>query len=286
PFPVAQMQLPDPMPPRYETLSSIGGHEINFLMRQQIHTSYYMNQYAFADELIHGVVQDLFYPLYTFAIAFANPEIPDVWINTRGDPVEYTLSVYKKQTGRDAIMNDGSVDPELVSLYRQGTYLGLIWPLLNPLFYRSLTAFGADMKINHGLMPPPRMFGNDKLSWSWGTHFNPSPLGYELYMINYFLVSNRLIILSLKSGRPYKNNGIGIHMPSVLSYNDFHLGISLDGWDQDIYGLGGSMALHTTFKPASGLGFILKGGLKSSGYLIGRRVDQSAFLQAGCSYSF
>ena len=286
PFPTAEMRLPEVLDQKDETLTSIGGHEINYLMRQQIHMDYYDHQYIYADELIHALVQDVFFPFYAFVIAYADPTNPSVWTDTRGDPVEYTLSVFKTYTGRPPIRKDGSVDPELIDQYRESAYLSVLWPLLNPMFYRSIKAFGVDMKQDHGLMTAPWMLGNDRFAWAWGTHFNPSPLGYELYLTNYFRFQGKLYTLSLKTGRPYKNYGIGIQIPRLFEKGKFHLGLTVDVWDQDIFGQGGSVVIDAQYQPHKGFGMILKGGWKSDGYLVGRRVDKSTLLLAGCSYCF
>lgn len=286
PFPVAEMHLPEDLGPEYQTLSSIGGHEINFLMRQQIHTGFYVNRYAFADELIHGFVQDMLYPLYAYVIIYTNPKKPNVWLDTRGDPVESTLSVFRKYTGREPVMGDGSVDPELISMYREKSLLGLFWPVLNPMFFRGLKSFGMDMSDNFGLVTRPWMLGNEKFSWSWGTHFNPSPLGYELYLQNYFLLHDKLYMLYLRYGRPYMNTGIGIQVPRLVDRGAFKLGVSADAWTQDIYGNGVAFTLNPEYQPAKGFGLIAKAGWKSEGYLVGRKVDPSFLLLGGCSFSF
>ncbi|MBN1998911.1 hypothetical protein JW935_15230 [candidate division KSB1 bacterium] len=286
PFPVMEMRLPEDIPKKERTLTSIGGHEINFLMRQKIHTDYYKNQYAFADELVHGFIQDIFYPMYSFLIAYADPTKPSVWTDTRGDPVEYNLSVFENFTGRPAIRDDGTVDPELVDQYNESVLLGLVWPMLNPMFYRSLKAFNADLHQNRGLMKPPWMLGKNKLSWAWGTHFNPSPLGYELYCTNYFRYMDRLYLLTLKTGRPHKNNGIGIGIPRLFRKGNFCIGLTANIWDQAIFGRGGSVELEARYAPNRGLGLIVKGGWKTQGYQVGRRVGESALLLAGFSYSY
>ncbi|MFC1585713.1 hypothetical protein ACFL5V_09220 [Fibrobacterota bacterium] len=286
PFPTAEMRLPADLDKKLETLTSIGGHEINFLMREQIHMDYYTYQHIFADELIHAFVQDVFYPFYAFVIAYANPDDPSVWTDTRGDPVESTLSVFESYTGRPPVRGDGTVDPGLIDQYRESTILSVVWPLFNPLFYRSLKAFGADMSRDHGLMTAPWMYGSGKLAYSWGTHFHPSPLGYELYLTNYFRLLGRLYVLGLKAGRPYKNNGIGLRIPRLAQQGKVYLGAAADFWDQDIYGRGGSVALDVHYQPARGIGVTVKGGWKSEGYLVGRRVDSSPLVLAGCSYFF
>lgn len=286
PFPVAEMRLPDVLDPKDETLISIGGHEINFLMREQIHSDYYDKQYIYADELIHAFVQDVLFPFYAFVIASADPTEPSIWLDTRGDPVEYTLSVYKSYTGRPPVRDDGTVDPTLIKQYRESSYLSVIWPLLNPLFYKSLTAFSADMRQNHGLMLGPWMLRGNNVSWSWGTHFHPSPLGYELHLNNYILYNEKLLIVKLKSGRPYKNIGVGISSPRILEKGAFQFGLSADIWDQDKYGNGISMQINAAYRPENGLGLIVKSGYKSEGYLVGRNVDESWILLAGITYDF
>ena len=286
PFPVAKMRLPEVMDRKYETLTSIGGHEINYLMRQQVHLDYYDKQYAFADELIFSFIQDIFYPMYAFLLAYADPTNPAVWTDTRGDPIESTLSVYKNYTGRDPIREDGSVDPELIDQYRTNTYLSLLWPLLNPMLYRSAKAFTVDMAKDHGLMKAPWMLGNDRFAYSWGTIFHPSPLGYELYLNNYFRYNGKLYLVYMKTGHPFKNNGIGFQIPRLLEVGKFCLGLSADVWDQDIHGKGGNVVFSTEYQLQKGFRVIMKGGWKSAGYLVGRRVDESPLLLVGGSYSF
>ncbi len=286
PFPKAEMRLPDQLPQKYQTLTSIGGHEINFLMRQQIHMDYYQNQYIFADELQFAFVQDIFFPFYALIIAHRNPTKETTWTDTWGDPVEYSLSVFKSYTGKEPVRPDGSVDPELIRQYRTNAWLSLTWPLLNPMFYRSLKSFGADLKQDHGLMASPWMLGNDRFAWSWGTHFNPSPLGYELHFINYFRYLGKLYAVSLKTGGPFKNNGAGIHIPQLFVAGKLQLGVVADIWDQDIFGRGGSVMLDARYQPIRGFGLIFRGSWKSDGYMVGRRVDQSTLFLAGGSYTF
>jgi len=42
----------------------------------------------------------------------------------------------------------------------------------------------------------------------------------------------------------------------------------------------------TEYQLQKGFGVIMKGGWKSAGYLVGRRVDESPLLLVGGSYSF
>ena len=285
PFPSAEMILPPSLDIKMRTLSSIGGLEINNRMMNQIHMDFYENDYAYADEMIHAFIQEVFFPFYSIIVTPADPDKPSTWTSTRGDPVEAILSVYEKHTGRPAIREDGSVDPELSRYYRESVYVNILWTLLDPMLYQSAKAFGADMNKNHGLMRP-WMIGKNRLSWAWGTQFHSSPLGYELYFNNYFRVNGNLYSLYFKTGRPYKNIGLGIRIPGLVKKGGFALGAGCDIWDQDLYGKGASFSVDLRYQFYKGVGLLLDGSWKDEGYLVGRRVGKTKMLYAGFSYRF
>ena len=283
PFPDAEMKLPQPLAPEYETLSSVGGFEINTLMKRRTHTRFYRDGFAHADELIHSFIQEVYYPFYAFVIAPADPVAPSTWTDTRGDPVESVLSVYKKHTGRPAIRSDGSVDPKLIDFYRESVYLSLAWTLLDPMLYQSARAFGTDMKEEYGRIDA-RMFGGDRIAWMYGTEFNSSPLGYELYLMNYLRLNGKLHTLYLKTGRPYKNNGLGIEMHDLFEQGNLTLGCALDFWDQDIYGSGSAFSINAVYRLYKGFGLLADVCMKDKGYLVGKNVEKSTTVLAGVSY--
>ena len=55
-----------------------------------------------------------------------------------------------------------------------------------------------------------------RFGWTWGTLFNPSPLGYELHLSQYFRLDSRMLELSVKMGRPFQNYGVRLHAPNLL----------------------------------------------------------------------
>jgi hypothetical protein len=285
PFPEAEMDLPKVLTPEEEALPSIGGFEINTLMKRQTHTNMYSNGFSYADELIHSFIQEIYFPFYAFIIAPADPKKPDTWLDTYGDPVESTLTVYRWYTGRLAIKEDGTVDPDLLDYYNETIYVSLLWTLFNPLLYQSAKAFGTDMTKDYGLMFP-WMIGNENLAWIWGTDFNVSPLGYELYLQNYFRMKGKLYTVYMKYGRPFKNTGVGISIPQLIKNNDFNLGIYLDIWDQEKYGRGIAISLNSEYRINSNWGLTIHGWWKQRGYLIGKRIDDSEALLAGFNYKF
>ena len=170
------MDLPEDLERGEEALASVGGFEVNSLMKRRIHTDFYHKGFGYADELIHAFVQEAFFFAYAFVFTPAEPEEPETWTDTRGDPVESVLIVYKSHTGRPPIREDGSVEPDLISNYRETIYVGLLWTLLDPMIYQSAKAFAVDMDKEHGLMTP-WMLGNERNAWSYSTQFHQSPLG-------------------------------------------------------------------------------------------------------------
>ncbi len=285
PFPHADMNLPSVLAPGEGTLTSTGGFEVNHLMAYRTHRDYYQRGYAFADELVHSFIQQTHIPSYAFLFTPARATEPGTWTETVGDPVESVLSIYQDRTGRPAIQPDGSVDPELVSLYRETIWIGLFWTLLDPTLHRSLKAFGADLYREHGLMRS-QMWGNDRFAWMPGTRFHISPLGYELYLLGYLRLRDRFGVVYLKGGRPFRNLGFGIDLPDLLETGRFSLGLAADLWDQDLYGPGAAATMTAGFRLNPKLRLEVKGNWKDRGYLIGRRIEQSVTLLAGFSYRF
>ncbi len=285
PFPEAEMSLPADLGPEEGILPSIGGHEINSLMLQQAQFDFYNRDYAYADELIHAFIQEVYFPFYAFVIAPSDPFDSLTWVDTRGDPVESTLSVFENLTGRAPVDTAGWVDPLLSAYYRETIYLSLLWAMLDPFLYQSLEAFGADLNEDHGLMRP-QMLGNEKLSWYYGTQFNQSPLGYELYFTNYLRMWQKFAAIYFKFGKPFENNGIGIRVPDLIETRNITVGVACDLWDQAIYDIGTAVSVDIRYQSKMGLGLILKGSWKDDGYLIGRRLEESTTFFAGFSYRY
>lgn len=76
PFPKAEMKLPPNITHEEETLTLIGGFEVNNLMKNQTHIDFYNNNFAHADELVHAFIQEVYYPFYAFVIIPADPLNP------------------------------------------------------------------------------------------------------------------------------------------------------------------------------------------------------------------
>ncbi len=286
PWPKARMDLPDDVSLFSETLTSVGGFEINNLMRRQIMTDYYGKGYSFATLPIHAFIQEIYYPAYAYIVAplvsgkWIDPEDPDTWIHTMGDPVESSLGVYKNYYDRSVPLSGEPVDPDLVSYYREARTLSLLWMLIDPGLYESARAFGVGMDENAGLVRP-FMFGKGDVSWIYGTMFNASPLGYELYLDQHFRVKGNYFSISLRYGRPYDNYGLSIRMPSFYRSEVISLGAETGYWYQGPFGHGVMGEMNFSFRSKGILGATLTAGWKSGGYLLGLPIEKGAYVRGG-----
>ncbi len=262
-------------------LLSVGGFEVNGLVASQVQLDFYRNGGAFADELAHGLLNEAFFPIYA-GVFPAKATDPDTWRNTRGDPVHSVLPVYEWNTGRQPVRN-GEVDPALVRQYRETLYLSLAWTALDPGLVQQGQAFFSDtFEAKEAWMP----IRTEHFGWTWGTQFNPSPLGYELYLNQYFVVEDRIFQLDLKIGRPFKNRGVILRAPDLFESDRLRLGAELEFWDQDIYGAGVAATAEVELHLHGGLGLLGWGGYKDEGYVRGRAIERTPFAALGMTYQF
>ncbi len=285
PFPEAEMIQPAEYGPGEDALAITAGFEVNHLMARRVHLDLLQRGWAFGDDLVHAFIQLTHYPSYAFLLTPADPEDPETWTDTRGDPVESTLIVWEKHTGRSAVRTDQTVDPDLVRYYRESIYLSLLWTLLDPMLYRDFRGFSANMREDHGL-ERFELWGDGPVGWRYGTRFHSSPLGYELYLDQYLRYRERLYALYLKWGRPYRNLGLGVEVPTLYERGRLAAGVRLDLWDQDIFGRGGAGSLDLEYRPTDSFSLLVSATGKSRGYLIGRRLEAGLTLLGGCRYRF
>jgi hypothetical protein len=158
--------------------------------------------------------------------------------------------------------------------------MSLVWTFIDPGFYEGLRAFGVNMNDNSGYMQP-RFFGNDDNAWVYGTMFNATPLGYELYFNNHIRLKGKYFNASIRYGRPFDNIGISLNMPSVLQTSFFRLGAETGYWYQEPFGHGIMAEFRGVFSLSEIFGFNLKAGWKSTGYVLGLPIEQTAYFQGG-----
>ncbi|MBW6457747.1 MAG: hypothetical protein K0B52_01150 [FCB group bacterium] len=288
PWPDARMDLPDNIDLFSEALTSVGGFEINNLMRKMIMDDYYSRDYSYASLGVHAFIQQIYYPAYAFIVAplvsgkWIDPRDPDTWIHTMGDPVESIQLSYRNYSGISVPEEGQDVDPGLVSFYRETLIMSLIWMFIDPGFYEGLHAFGVGMDNNSGLMRP-RLFGNEKYAWMFGTMFNASPLGYELYFNNHLRLNGKYFNTSFRYGRPFDNIGLSVSVPSLYETPMLRLGAEAGYWYQGPFGHGIMTELNGLIRFSYTFRVIFRVGWKSQGYVLGLPIEQTMYVRGGMS---
>jgi len=269
PIPYTTMHLPDDISLSDETLSVTGGFEVNYLNVRKIQRKFILQNGIYNEDLSFAFANRIMFPLYTSIITPINPNERESWINTAGDPVHVVLPVFKNFSGNKVFMEDGSVNPDLASFYGRTAYLASFFNLLDPQFYREVgAAFGKDKTRR-----PLFILGDFNTGWTYGTLFNVSPLGYELYMNNYIHIKDNKFSVYYKYGNPYKNHGLGFAWNEIMINRNMNVSLMIDAWDQDLFGKGLSGEVSLDMKFSKSLGLNLRGGYKTKGYVLGKQID-------------
>ncbi|MCF7807427.1 MAG: hypothetical protein K9N38_02755 [Candidatus Marinimicrobia bacterium] len=282
PIPHTTMTLPDSISLVDETLSVTAGFEVNYLNVRTIQRDFMKNNGASNTDLAFAFANRIMFPLYTSVILPFTPEERDVWINTAGDPVHVILPVWKNYSDGQVFMADSSVNPDLVDLYGETALLGTYWNLLDPHFYKEVAASFGDETVER---KPIWLIGDAENGWTYGTLFNVSPLGYELYMNNYINLDGKALSVYFKTGRPFKNNGLGLVWNEFLTTDKMTMTATVDAWDQDIFGSGVAAELTTDMWVADGIDLILHTGYKTEGYVLGKQIPEGFTLGMGLRWS-
>jgi hypothetical protein len=281
PVPYTTADLPEDISLVDEAIFVTAGFEVNYLNVRTLQAQFVGQNGLWNPDLALSFANRLMYPIYTTFIVPINPEDKNVWIETAGDPVHYILPVFKNYANNQVFLEDSTVvNPELVNLYNQATIFGSFFMLLDPQFYREVgAAFGKASKTRR----PIFLIGDFNTGWTYGTLFNASPLGYELYLQNYIHINNNQFGLYLKYGRPFKNIGLGLSMNNVLNFPNFSADVLAEVWQQDIFGNGASLEFSGKWKLSKHFGFNFNLGYKSEGYVLGKQLNAGANLGIGLS---
>jgi hypothetical protein len=265
-----------------EALAVTGGFEVNYLTVRSLQREFIAQNGSYNEDLGLSFAHRLMYPLYTSLIVPIDPKDPEVWKDTPGDPANCALLVFKNYSDDMVfIPPEGDVNPDLVKFYQQSAILGSFFNLLDPQFYREVGgSFGKSSKTRR----PIFIFGDHHTGWTYGTLFNISPLGYELYMNNYLHVKGNMFSFYLKYGNPYKNQGLGFGWQDMINHPKLQLSTYVDIWSQDIFGKGISGEVSIDYKLLEKLGVHLDLGYKTEGYVLGKQINQGVNVGIGLSY--
>ncbi|MDH5598058.1 MAG: hypothetical protein OEY34_02975 [Cyclobacteriaceae bacterium] len=278
PVPYTTVDLPANISLTDEAIFVTAGFEVNYLNIRNLQSQFVRQNGLWNEDLGLSFANRLMYTIYTSMIVPVDPREKNVWIETAGDPVHYILPVFKNYSNNKVFLADSTVNPELVSFYNQARNFGLLFQLLDPNFYREVGAtFGNATKIRR----PVFLLGDYHNGWTYGTLFNASPLGYELYMQNYIHLKDKQYGLYIKYGRPFKNIGIGLSMNDILSFNKFQSDLLVEMWQQDLFGNGLSAELISRYKMNDSLGLNFHVGYKSAGYVLGKQLNSGMNVGGG-----
>ena len=282
PVPYTTMHLPSDINLVNEALAVTGGFEVNYLTIRGLQREFMTQNGICNEDLGLSFAHRIFYPLYTSLIVPIDPKDPEIWMDTPGDPANIALLVFKNYSNDQVLLPpEGAVNPGLVKFYQQSALLGFFFNFADPQFYRELGGtFGKASKTRR----PIFLFGDHYTGWTYGTLFNVSPLGYELYMNNYLHVKGNMFSFYMKYGNPYKNRGLGFGWQNLIDHPKLQLSTYLDLWDQDIFGKGVSCEVSVDYKIMEKLGVHMDLGYKTEGYVLGKQIDQGVNLGVGLTY--
>lgn len=276
-LPHTTVEMPDDATNEDRALLSAGGFEVNALVARQAQLDFYRQGGGWSDELAHALLNESFFTVYALIFPARATEA-ETWTNTRGDPVHVVLPVYERATGRPPVTADGEVDPELVQLYREFVGLSVAWSLLDPGLYQQARAFSdRGFSAREAWWPVQ----TERFAWTWGTLFQPSPLGYVLSLSQYLQAGPRTVEVALSAGRPLRNRGLRVHAPDLVQTPRLRVGLELEGWDQHELGVGGAASLELEATLSEHVGVIGWGGYKTEGYSLGRPQAQTPFFGLG-----
>jgi hypothetical protein len=280
PIPYTTMHLPADINYVDEALSVTGGFEVNHLTAMNIQQEFISQNGTYNEDLAFAFANRIMHTIYTSIIVPIDPEKKEVWIKTAGDPVHCILPVFKNYSGNQVFMADSSVNPELVSYYKESLIFGSFFGLLDPQFYKEAGAtFGSSSKVRR----PVFLLGDYENGWTYGTMFNVSPLGYELYLSNYIHLNSKQFTAYAKYGKPFKNNGFGVRWNNLINSDKLLVSSQIDVWDQAIFGSGFSAELQSKLRIGERLSLNSTLGYKTEGYVIGKQVKSGLNLGFGVS---
>jgi len=281
PFPYTTMDLPANASYIDRALSVTGGFEVNYMTSKIIQDDFYTYNGLHNDQLAFGFAHRMMYPIYVSFIIPQDPKKKETWINTAGDPVHYTMPVWQEFSDDQLFNSDSTVSKGLVQFYGQSALFSTFWNLLDPMFYKEAAALAGDVLYGKR---PWYIVQRENIKWTYGTMFNTSPLGYELFLNNYVKIKEHLVVLRLKFGRPFNNNSVSIESPNLIHRSWLKVGGYVEYWNQDRYGQGIMISSKANLVLKEKVGLIAQLGYKTKGYSLGRNIDEGFYGWFGVNY--
>lgn len=278
---LGKLEMPQDATLFHHTLALIGGFEANYIIARNIQSDFYRYGELYNDELGIAFGNRIMYSLYTLVFSPQNPNNANTWENEGGDPVNFTKLVWRN-ANFDIYDSNGDPNKELVRFYRNAAFASILWNILDLNLYKQACAFfGNELNSKTAF----RLGGKDN-NWFYGTLYNTSVLGAELYFFNYFTLKQRKIETYFKYGFPIKNYGLGFTFPDIVCKNQFKVDLYLDFWTQKFFDEGFSIQTEINYRFFNSFGVLLNFGYKTEGYLSGKPLSQGITGFLGIKYFF
>lgn len=283
-FPVihGRMELPPNHTLEDNALTIVGGFESNYMTVRDIQLDLYKHNSLYNDELSLSFAHRLMYPIYFTLIAPVDPELPETWINTMGDPIHWIKPLWQR-SGNEVFAPDNTVNPDLVSFYKQAALFSLLWNFADLNFYREIGAsFGGDYLAGK---KAKYLIGDRHNGWGYGTFFNTSIIGAELNLTNYIRLHEKLYTVQLRYVFPFTGNGLGIGVHQIFDdASRFNMDIVLDIWNQEYYDNGFAVTTTNHYSLSNRFDAVMQLGYKTEGYLMGRILSSGMYGNIGLRY--
>lgn len=281
PVPHTTMDMPDDSSYLDHALVSVAGFEVNSIMARINQFEFYESQSTQSYYAVHGLLQKTFFPIYS-AMFPSDPDDPQTWTNTRGDPAFFAVNSYQHIFEKEPLNSEGNVDSDMVGYYKNAISTSILWPLLDP--YSLQTLWAMFFSTKDAIIKPWYLLGDKGSGWTYGTMFNPSPLGYELYLFNFFSIEKHLLVLTLKYGIPALNNQMGVKLKNFRAMEHMSMDLGLNIWRQKSFGYGYATDIDIELKISDHWSLISNCLWKSKGYLLGEQVEKGFVARVGIGY--
>lgn len=287
-FPIAfgKVEFPDDATLVDESMFITGGLEVNHLIANEIQKDYYNYNGLHNDELYTAFFHRVMYPAYTMLFVRIDPKKSENWVNDAGESVCmgdaacFAKLVWERR-GNNAINPDGKVSQGLVDLYNHAAWFSVLWNLADINLYHQASAL---TKGELNGRRPKYLIGNETNGWSYGTLFNASVLGVELYLNNYIRLKDKFYTAYLKYGFPFENYGVGISAYNIFNTKSVVADLNFDFWNQEFYDLGLHGSTNLSFLIGKKFYLSSQLGWKTEGYLLGKSINKGLVGQMGLRY--
>ncbi len=283
PGPVGHIVFPETKTKEDELAFVTGGIEVNTLYATNVQKDWYRYNSLFNDELFVTLFHKIIFPAYAFII---DPAVPANWRDANGNDIALgdvasTARLVFERQNKPVLLNDGSVNPELVTYYNITKWASLLVNLLDyHTYYEAAALFSGETNGKQA----PWLFGNSTWGYSYGLFTTIAQLGTEIYFYNFAALNKQSVNIYFRYGFPLKNIGMGVTLYDIVKFSWVSLDMSAHLWTQEYCNLGGALEATIYIPLTNRWQLCLLGRWKTSGYMLGLPIHEGFSLMGGVQY--